>query len=148
MASKQDRRIALISIHPKYVDLILCGKKRVEFRKIRFCNHISYVVLYATSPTHQIVGYFEVSYLDEDTPRNLWSKYKEIGGIIYTDFASYFQSSFKGIAIGVGELRSFENPFPLVMVKRELKPPQSFLYLSKEDFKKIKRYGKQSPSIV
>ncbi|MCH8157425.1 MAG: ASCH domain-containing protein [Nitrospinae bacterium] len=137
MARKPNTTIALLSIRPQYAKSILTGDKKVEFRKVKFRNNISYVVVYATNPIQQIICYFEVSYIDEDVPSNLWSKYNNVGGIRHDDFISYFQSSEKGTAIGVGKIKILKKPIPLSHLNKNLRAPQSFLYLSEKDFNKI-----------
>ena len=139
MATKKNNNtIALLSIQPKYVELILNGIKKVEFRKTKFRNSISIVVVYVTDPVQRIVCCFKVSYLDENTPKNLWGKYKNIGGIMYEDFFSYYNSSEKGLAIGIDKVKTLKNPIQLNSLKKGLKAPQSFSYLPEEDFKKLR----------
>lgn len=137
MAKQQNTTIALLSIQPQYATSILTGQKKVEFRKKKFRNDVSHVVVYATNPIQQIVCYFKVSYIEKDDPSSLWSKYNHIGGIAYDDFISYFQNSESGIAIGVGEIKKLSSPISLFELNKKLCPPQSFLYLSEKDFNKI-----------
>ena len=47
----------LISIHPKYVDLIAAGKKKIEFRKRSFSHPIKRFVVYSTAPVSKVVGF-------------------------------------------------------------------------------------------
>ena len=52
----------LLSIRPKYVEEIIKGNKRYEFRKSIFKKNVEEVWIYATSPTKKIVGTFSVSF--------------------------------------------------------------------------------------
>jgi predicted transcriptional regulator len=120
---------ALVSVHPKFADLILTGRKRVEFRKRRFAESVSHVVIYATSPVQKILGFFEVSAVREDTPGRLWRRYKARGGISRAVFSKYFGGHPLGVAIEVGRVFTLSRPVPLSGVSASSTAPQSFCYL-------------------
>lgn len=129
MASGATRRIALLSIRPRFAQSILRGEKRVEFRKTRFRTDVSHIVMYASSPVQKIVGYFEVLHIDEDSPDQLWCRYHTVGGISQKDFQAYYGSSARGVAIGIRRVWTLPNPVPLTVLGKSLSPPQSFVYL-------------------
>ena len=137
MALGSDKSIILLPIKPRFAELIIRGKKKVEFRRRGFRNKISHVVLYATNPIKKILGYFEVSHIDEDSPKKLWDRYKKVGGITYEEFKNYYSSSDIGIAIGVGEVYVLQTPVPLSMLTKSLTSPQGFVYITPNDFDKI-----------
>lgn len=113
------------------------GQKRVEFRKTRFSNPPKIVVLYASAPVKQIVGYFTVSYLKELTPRGLWQRFGEHGGIEYEEFVTYYGAAQRGVAIGVGEVQELKTPSALLDLHPALSVPQSFRYLQRDLFSKL-----------
>ncbi len=141
MASESIGGIALLSIHPKYAQSIIRGDKKAEFRKTRFREEISYVVIYATSPIQKIVGYFEVARIEEGSPRRLWMRHGKVGGILYEEFKKYFGSSIFGIAIGIRRPQALIHPIPLSVVGDSILPPQNFSYLTPKAFKMIRRYA-------
>jgi predicted transcriptional regulator len=55
------------------------GTKQVEFRKRAFGRQVSYVVVYSSSPVKQVVGFFEISGIDEASPGQLWRRYSQVG---------------------------------------------------------------------
>jgi hypothetical protein len=68
----------LLSIKPRYVEAILKGDKRYEFRKNIFRNKdVENVYIYATSPVKKLVGFFKVGNILEDHPVCLWDQLKE-----------------------------------------------------------------------
>lgn len=140
MALESDKSIVLLPIQPRFTRSIMKGQKKVEFRKIRFRNEVSHVVLYATSPIRKIIGYFEVSYIDEDSPDELWSRYNGAGGIIYEEFEDYYSSSARGIAIGVGEVYALRTPISLSNLTKSLTAPQNFVYLTNNELETIRNY--------
>jgi len=140
MDSGLSRVAALMSLHPEFAHLILKGQKRVEFRKRRFAETVTHVVIYATDPVKQVLGFFEVSRLREDTPDKLWNRYKRRGGIARDAFSAYYKESRTGVAIEVG--RVFELPRPLALSEVNKTAPQSFAYLSQRTLSELTRLGK------
>lgn len=141
MDRNSNKSIALLPIQPHFAKSIMAGEKKIEFRKIRFRNKITYIVVYASSPIKKILGYFEVSHIDEDSPKKLWARYNTIGGIFHKEFWSYYSSSNRGIAIGVGKISVLRNPLPLSTLGKSLPVPQNFMYLTESAFYKIRRYA-------
>lgn len=65
----------LLSIKPEYVEKILDGTKKFEFRKGIFKNpDVKSVVIYSTMPVGMIVAEFDIADVIEDKPSNVWKK--------------------------------------------------------------------------
>ena len=139
MDSKNNQEVALLSIHPHYASAIVDGKKKVEFRKVKFSKDIRSVVIYATSPLKQVLGYFEISYIEEAAPGHLWIKHKNVGYIGYEDFNKYYSSPKYGIAIVIRNVWVLKRPVKLNDLDLQLSAPQSFSYVPKNIFNKLKR---------
>jgi predicted transcriptional regulator len=131
-------KVALLAIRPEFALQILGGYKKVEFRKRSFAARVSHVAIYAGRPVKAVVGYFDVTRVVEDSPRNLWKRYGRIGGIGKDEFDMYFQSCERGVAIGVGKVQTLRKALPLEAFARSMRPPQSFLYLSRQEFRRIR----------
>lgn len=140
MASNSAERIVLLPIRPRFARSIMTGEKKVEFRKVRFRNEVSHVVVYASSPIQKILGYFEVSYMDQGSPKELWTRYNVEGKIFQDEFEAYYASSTRAIAIGIGNIYPLRNPVPLRRLGQSLTAPQGFMYLADEAFEIIRRY--------
>lgn len=95
---------ALISIKPQYADKILCGSKKVEFRKTCFDCNVKHVYIYSSFPIQRVVGYFLVEDIIEQPPCQLWEKFQSIGGISKTDFFKYFGDRKIGYAMLIKEV--------------------------------------------
>jgi len=139
MASNSAERIVLLPIQPRFARSIMTGEKRVEFRKVRFRNEVSHVVVYASSPIQKILGYFEVCYMDVDSPKELWTRYNAVAGMLQDEFEAYYASSTRGVAIGIGNIRALRKPVPLGTLSESLTAPQGFAYLTEEAFEMIRR---------
>jgi predicted transcriptional regulator len=69
----------LLSIKPKYVEEILNGNKKYEFRKSIFkCKEkLEMIYIYSSSPVKKVVGAFVIESIIEDHPKVLWEKFKQ-----------------------------------------------------------------------
>ena len=123
------QRIALMSIHPRYADAILAGRKAVEFRKQRLAQDIRLVVVYATSPISRIVGTFEVDDILVSTPDQLWHDYGDVGGIDKADFDAYYAGHRQAVGIVVRDARRLPEEVALDNIPGDPVPPQSWSYL-------------------
>ena len=137
MAKTTAEKIVLISIHPEFVNAILQGTKKVEFRKTRFASRISHVVVYATTPTKKVVCTFEVSKIVIEEPTNLWQMYSDVAGISKKSFFAYYKKSDYGVAIEVGALQRFNRQLSLSELGYSLTPPQSYQYLDRKILERL-----------
>ena len=137
MVENSDRNVVLMSIHPKFAQLILSGKKKVEFRKTRFNHQISHVVIYATSPIKKVVGYFEVQNIKVAPPKDLWESYSEVSGIEPKFFQEYYKNTSEGVAIEIGNVYQLKLFLSLNYISKSLIAPQSFIYINKDKFELV-----------
>lgn len=124
----------LLSIKPQYVDQIIKGNKKYEFRKKIFKRkeEVEEVYIYSTSPVKKIVGYFKFNRIIEDHPERLWEEYKEHSGIAEFEFFEYFKEKDLGFAIEINQLKVFDTPIDPRMFMPNFVAPQSFRYLGDE----------------
>lgn len=139
MDTPDGRTVALMAIQPRFADLILAGRKRVEFRKTRFRSPVSHVVIYSTGPVGKVVGFFEVEGLDVAAPERLWERYVSVAGVEACFFESYFGAAELGVAIRIGDVFKLRSPVPLGTVSAGTHPPQSFCYLDDSALSRLER---------
>ena len=123
----------LLSIRPKHVKAIEQGKKKYEFRKVIFRRTVERIYIYETSPTRQIVGYFEVGNIIEDCPDRLWSTLHNDSGVSESDFLAYYGQSQHGFAIEIKNAVFFKTPIEPRHLSQGFIPPQSFRYVTETD---------------
>lgn len=139
----------LLSIKPKYVDKIVSGNKKYEFRKsiFRCSEDIDVVYIYSTSPVKKIVGMFTIENIIKDRPNNLWNKLKKYSGVEEEDFFNYFKNHNIGFAIEIENMELFEKPFDPFQEIPSFKAPQSYYYIDEQYFDKCNEtnsiYSKQ-----
>jgi type I restriction enzyme S subunit len=126
----------LLSIKPKYTELIKSGFKKYEFRrKISRKFDGSKVYIYSTSPVKKIVGVFDASRIHVDSPYRIWELFGGHSGISEEEFSQYFRDCKTAYAIEIRNLVIFEEPHDPSSYFLEFTPPQSYRYFNpKQNF--------------
>jgi predicted transcriptional regulator len=132
-----DDRALLVSVKPRYADLLLSGVKTVELRRVRpnvdpGCE----VLLYASSPAMEMVGRARVEAIDVDDVDSIWRRYGPDTGVDRATFDAYFRGTRTGVAITLCDARRLGRGVPLSELRRRIKgfrPPQSFRYVPSGD---------------
>ena len=121
----------LLSINPEFVEEIVEGRKKFEYRKSIFKRpNISSVVVYATKPYGKVVGEFEIEQIIQDKPNKLWEMTQDYSGITHQFFDEYFKDREIGFAIEIRKFIEYDVPLDLQNYDNRIKvAPQSFLYL-------------------
>jgi len=118
----------LISIKPAYVDKILCGEKKYEYRKVVARKDISSIIIYETTPIKRVVAEAEILDIIMLPPERLWEETYYSSGISKSFFDVYFSGCDVAYAYKLGLITVFEN-------KKNLSDygikcaPQSFVYV-------------------
>ncbi len=115
----------LLSIKPEYVNKILIGEKKYEFRRKIFKKNVKHAYIYSTRPVQRITVSFKIGKIIEASPETLWSEYKEYAGISEESFFKYFQSCRTGYAIEISMAKKLKDR------KLKSRPPQSYYYVDK-----------------
>jgi len=137
MAKRDPRRVALLSIRPRFARAILSGEKQVELRRRPFGESVSHVVVYATAPVQKVVGWFEVGSIQHASPRILWQEHGRAASVTREEFRAYYRGARGGAAIKVRSTRSLRQPQSLSMLGAR-RPPQSFMYLDWHVFDRLR----------
>lgn len=82
----------LLSIKPKFADMILSGVKKVEYRKALASIANDRIFLYATAPIKKVVGEVKVKRADRSENKEaVWACYLDCSGITKEEFDEYFK---------------------------------------------------------
>lgn len=120
----------LLSIQPRFARAILAGTKRFEFRRRGFADTPDQVAIYSTSPDQQIIGWFDVERVIEDSPEALWERCGHAGGIEHEEFMAYYEGRDTGFAIEIAGTTTLDTPLRLDELPERVVAPQSFLHLA------------------
>lgn len=129
-----EHSVVLISIQPIYAKAIAEKTKTVEFRKKIFAETVKRVYVYESAPIKKIIGFFEKSEIDVDTPENLWNKYHQVGVIIKEEYEEYYKGHYFGYAIHINNFYSFAEPLDPLMFDPSFRAPQSYCYIDNVEF--------------
>ncbi len=129
----------LISVHPEYAEKIVCGEKRLEFRRRWATRQISLLVIYATSPVKKIVAVSQIKEVHRGSRNYLWELAKRKGGgITRQKLFEYMKGKKDGVALEFSEIIKFSGgESPLLLFGEGFHPPQSFRYLSHVEMAKL-----------
>lgn len=119
---------ALLSIRPDFVEAIIRGEKKFEFRRSIFARPVDIVLVYATVPVRRVVAEFDVCSVISEKLHTLWKRTHRSAGIDSELFWKYFEGKDYGYAIEIGEVRPYKVPF-CPIEELGIRPPQSFVYL-------------------
>jgi predicted transcriptional regulator len=132
-------RVVLLSIKPKYADLILAGTKTVELRRSWPSNDVGVMVIYSSAPVQRLTGIALIKEVQECDPDTLWEIARAHGGGVTQDELNEYLGTKKlvyGVMLGrviPAEVRvDPKDLFP------SFTPPQGFLYLSPQDYQRMR----------
>lgn len=118
----------LIPIKPEYVDKILSGNKKYEYRKIKPKRKVDKMIIYSTYPIMKVVGEVEVIDIIEDNIHNLWGSTNKYSGISKDKFYKYFDKRDVGYAYKLGKVIKYDKTKELSEIGINY-VPQSFIYI-------------------
>jgi predicted transcriptional regulator len=118
----------ILSIHPNFVEKIISGEKRYEFRKVKTKLPPDKIIIYSTSPISQVIGEADVENILIDTPEKLWEKTSNYSGIDESFYQEYFKDKKHAIAYQLKNVTVYKRPKKLLDFGLRA-APQSFVYI-------------------
>ena len=119
----------LMPINPIYVDEILSGRKKFEYRKIKAKrDNIDKMIIYSTSPVMKVVAEVDIVDIIEETPEKLWEMTSKYSGITKDFYLKYYKNKEVAMAYKLGNVKKYKTPLNLVDIGINY-VPQSFVYL-------------------
>ncbi len=136
-----ERQALLISIQPRFADLILSGAKSVELRRVRpRVSNGDLILLYASSPIRELVGVCTVAHVDIAPTSELWRRHGQNSGLQRAEFDSYFKGAARSVAISLQDAQRIIEPRTLTELRKRLPgfvAPQSYRYISPESLRQL-----------
>lgn len=124
----------LLSIKPQYVDKIVSGEKKYEFRKTIFKRkQVDTIVVYSSGKVGKLIGEIKFTTILSDTPLNIWNITKEKAGLSKGDFFDYFRNKEIAHAIKIESFEPYSHAISIQEKCPGINPPQSFVYVEKDD---------------
>lgn len=130
-------RAVLLSIKPKYADLILAGTKRVELRRSWPSGDVGILVLYSSAPVQKLVGIAFIDRIEERDFESLWKLADASGaGVTYDELKTYVTGKKTAFGLMIERAKTAEAQIDPKELFPGFTPPQSFLYLNPEEFRR------------
>ena len=133
MDTDDTERVALLSIRPEFANAIFAGRKTVEFRRAPWAADIKVVLVYATQPVGQVLGWFTIARVAASTPGGLWRRFARHGAIEKRAYFDYFDGASRAFGIEIAAAVGFDRALALDDLLPGLRAPQSFQYLAAAD---------------
>lgn len=133
-----EKRYLLMSIKPVYAQKIKAKEKTIELRcSSPKVSSGDILVIYESSPVQRITAYCEIESILSMPPANLWETVKEKAGITKNSFENYFSGKKEGVGICLKDVTTLSAPQPLSVISEDFCAPQSYRYISKEEFLRL-----------
>ena len=139
-------RALLLSLKPRYADLIFEGVKRAELRRRSLVQMEGRdVFVYVTSPSMVLRGGFRVGEVWAGTPQDIWDRVSEWAGVDKDDFDAYYDGQSIAYALEITDVWEFAKPPGLATLRSQFDNfivPQSWRYVTsgeREYFGKMER---------
>lgn len=123
------KRKIIISINPEYVEKIINGEKKFEYRTKAAKEDINKIIIYETKPIMKVVAEVEILDVIATTPEELWNQTKNQSGITKSFFDEYFKNKQIAYAYKLGTVKVYEKPKSLLDFGLRM-APQSFAYVN------------------
>lgn len=138
--NSQSGRAIILSIQPRFSELIRNGTKRVEIRRAWTAKPVSSVLIYESAPTQKIVAMASVSGVVQKALRPLWEHSREMGpGLSREEFMAYLDGKSAGFAVALEKVQVLKKPVSPAQIIKDFVAPQSFRYLTPQEFAKANR---------
>ena len=117
---------AILSIKPQFVEEIVAGKKKFEYRKSVFKQPVEKVYVYASAPISKVIGEFQPVDVVVGTPGDVWKETNKFSGITKRVFDEYYKGRKTAYAIVIQNFVKYDCQ---VNLPKGMHAPQSFRYI-------------------
>lgn len=121
----------LLSIKPEYVNRIIEGTKKYEYRRRIAKKKVDLIIIYCTHPIMKIVATVEIKGIVYAAPSTLWEQTKFAAGISRKKYREYFKNCKVAYAYKLGKVSVYDIPKDLKDFNLSF-APQSFVYVDNE----------------
>lgn len=131
-------RAVLLSIKPKYADLIIAGSKTVELRRSWPSNDVGVMIIYSSAPVQRLTGIALVKEIKECDFDTLWGiSQTHGGGVTHEELKEYIGKKKQSYGVMLGRVIPAEILIDPKQLFPNFTPPQGFMYLSPLDYKRV-----------
>ena len=118
----------LLSIKPEFVEKILTGVKKFEYRKTRCRANVDTIIIYATRPVMRVVATVRILDVMSGRPGVVCKQTHKYSGISRDFFDAYYRDADVAFAYKLGDITKF-TPYKTLKDFGISHAPQSFVYI-------------------
>ncbi len=126
----------LLSVHPRYVSLMVAGDKTIEIRRVRpTAEPGALVLIYATAPTCQVVATGMLERVVSGGADRLWGRFGRQACLTRQAMRDYLRGASRPTALLLRAVAPLTTPVSLAHLQVSIPrfhPPQSYRFLSRE----------------
>lgn len=140
-------RPLLLSLKPRYAELVFQGLKRAELRRRIPSVENRDVFIYVSSPVRRLRGGFRVEHVWRGSPEEVWREVEGIARVERREFDAYYAGRTVAYALRISEVWEHDEPVHLEVLRTRLPHfvvPQSWRYVKPEESRYFRTLG-QSP---
>lgn len=131
-------RAVLLSIKPKYADLIIAGSKTVELRRSWPSSDVGVMIIYSSAPVQRLTGVALIKEIKECDLKQLWAiSESHGGGVTYEELEVYVDKKKQVYGVMLGRVVPAEFLVDPKTLFPDFTPPQGFMYLSPGDYQRV-----------
>ena len=136
----------LLSLKPRYADLVFEGLKKAELRR-NLASQLEdrEVYIYVSSPVCALRGGFRVGQIWSGSPEEVWSIVSDLASVEKQEFDAYYEGKAVAYALEITAVWEYEKPVDLSKLRNwfpNFVVPQSWRYIKPEEtpiFHSVKR---------
>ena len=134
----------LLSLKPRFAELVFMGEKTVELRR-RIASTMKGrgVFIYVSSPVRMIHGGFRVANVWSSDPETVWGEVASRAGVAKTEYDAYYKGCGIAHALALSDVWAHEAPVEIEGVRRALpgfRPPQSWRDAKGRELEWLRRF--------
>ena len=139
----------LLSLKPRYADLIFRGDKLAELRR-RIAPDMDNraVYVYVSSPVCALRGGFRVERVWNGTPEDVWDSVRRHVGMDKRDYDAYYSGSRIACALKIADVWEYRRPARLERLRTRFPgfvAPQSWRYATVEEHRSFRNMARLGP---
>lgn len=136
-------RAILLSVQPKFANLIAAGTKLVELRRSWPSQEVGLIAIYSTSPVKSIIAVSEVKEIVKAAPSRIWTYARNYGGgLTKAELLEYLSGKDEGYAVLLKNVHVFSKPISPTKLIDDFTAPQSFRYLTEKELQRLVKHSK------
>ena len=142
----------LLSLKPRFADLVFMGEKTVELRR-RIASIMTgrEVFIYVSSPVRMIRGGFRVAEVWSSDPETVWGEVASRVGVAKAEYDAYYDGCGIAHALVLSDVWAHRAPVKIDGVRKALPgfhPPQSWRYARGRELEWLQRFKTSAASSV